>query len=564
MNPEPASLLSRLSYPETMLRGRGISDKEDPIARDLFMEVPPMDSSLGRKVGIASLIMMGSVFLSRVIGLLREMMVAYVGGAGVEVDAYQVAFALPEVLNHVLASGFLSVTFIPIFTRYLLRRDTEEAWRVFSVIFCLFGVLAAAGTLAAMVFAPDLVALAAPGVRESEVLEAAVRMTRIILPGQVAFFAGGLFMAVQFAHGRFFLPALAPLIYNLGIILGGLLLGPRLGMEGFAWGVLAGAVCGNLALQIAGARRVGMRLRLAWGWRHPDVREYLRLTVPLMIGLSMSFSTEFLFRFFGSYLPAGGIAVLNFSLRVMLILVGVFGQAVGTASYPFMARLAEAGDIAEMNRLLNRTLRYLALLIPVSALFMVVSPEVVRILFERGRFEPAATRLTAEVLVYFLVGAFAFSANTVVVRGFYATRDTLTPAVFGSLAVAAGIPVYLAGLALLGVQGVALAVSVAGILQAALLYVLWGRRSANPGQGAVIRFYLKTALLSMILLPVLSFVREGVLQVVDPHGLFGSLAVTGLVGAVFLALAIVAGFSLKVAEITEPTRSLLRVLRVTP
>ncbi len=523
-----------------------------------------MNSSLGRKVGIASLIMMGSVFLSRVIGLLREMLVAYVGGAGAAVDAYQVAFALPEVLNHVLASGFLSVTFIPIFTRYLLRRDTEEAWRVFSIVFCLFGALAAAGTLAAMVFAPSLVALAAPGIREPEVLEAAVRMTRIILPGQVAFFAGGLFMAVQFAHGRFFLPALAPLIYNGGIILGGLLLGPRVGMEGFAWGVLAGAVAGNLGLQIVGAQRVGMRLRLAWAWRHPDVREYLRLTLPLMIGLSMTFATEFLFRFFGSYLPAGGIAILNFSLRVMLILVGVFGQAVGTAAYPFMTRLAEAGDIAEMNRLLNRTLRYLALLLPVSALFMVLSPEVVRILFERGRFDPAATRLTAEVLACFLVGAFAVAANTVVVRGFYATRDTLTPALFGTLAVAAGIPIYLAGLALLGVQGVALAVSAAGILQAVLLYVLWGRRSANPGQGAVIRFYLKTMFLSILLVPVLALIRDLALEVVDASGLIGSLAVAGVVGAAFLALSIVAGFTLKVAEITDPARRLLRSLRLTP
>jgi putative peptidoglycan lipid II flippase len=315
---------------------------------------------------------------------------------------------------------------------------------------------------------------------------------------------------------------------------------------------------------MAGAHRVGMRLRFAWLWRHPDVREYLRLTLPLMVGISMSFSTEFLFRFFGSYLPAGGIAVLNFSLRVMLILVGVFGQAVGTASYPFLARLAEAGDLVAMNRLLNQTLRYLALLIPVSALFMVVSPEVVRILFERGRFDPAATRLTAEVLVCYLVGAFAFAANTVVVRGFYATRDTLTPALFGTLAVAAGIPIYLAGLALLGVQGVALAVSASGILQAVLLYVLWSRRSANPGLGAVMRFYLKMMLLSIVLAPVLALIRGGVLEVVDASGPIGSLTVAAVVGAVFLALAIAAGFILKVAEITDPTRSLLHSLRLMP
>jgi putative peptidoglycan lipid II flippase len=192
---------------------------------------------------------------------------------------------------------------------------------------------------------------------------------------------------------------------------------------------------------------------------------------------------------------------------------------------------------------------------------MVVSPEVVRILFERGRFDPAATRLTAEVLVCYLVGAFAFAANTVVVRGFYATRDTLTPALFGTLAVAAGIPIYLAGLALLGVQGVALAVSASGILQAVLLYVLWSRRSANPGLGAVMRFYLKTMLLSIVLAPVLAFVRGGVLEVVDATGPIGSLTVAAVVAAAFLALAIAAGFILKVAEITDPTRSLLHSLR---
>ena len=257
-------------------------------------------------------------------------------------------------------------------------------------------------------------------------------MTRIILPAQIAFFAGGLLMAVQFARERFFLPALAPLIYNLGIIAGGLLLRPWLGVEGFAWGVLVGAFLGNFAVQVAGARRLGLRFRPAWSWTHPDLKEYVRLTLPLIVGLTMTFSTEFLFRCFGSYLPAGGIAVLNFSLRVMLILVGLFGQAVGTASFPTMARLAAENNLPELNRLLNRTLRYLALLIPVAAMLMVLSREVVRILFQRGRFDPAATTLTAEVLVWFLAGAFAFAAYTVVVRGYYATRNTLVPALFGT------------------------------------------------------------------------------------------------------------------------------------
>ena len=517
-----------------------------------------MQSSVYKKVGIASVVMMVSVFLSRVIGLLREMTIAWLAGAGPEVDAYQIAFILPEILNHVVASGFLSVTFIPLFTRRLIEHGETEAWRVFSILLCVFGSVALMGVGASMAFAPQLVAWAAPGLQDPEALAAAVRMTRIVLPAQVFFFAGGLLMAIQFAREHFFLPALAPLIYNLGIIAGGLLLAPWLGIEGFAWGVLAGAFAGNLLVQWVGVRRLGLRFQPAWEWRHPDVREYLRLTLPLMVGLTMTFSTEFFFRFFGSYLPAGSIAVLNFSLRVMLILVGIFGQAVGTASYPFMARLAAEHRLDELNQLLNRTLRYLALVIPFSALLMVLSPEVVRILFQRGRFDLAATRITAEVLVWFLAGAFAFAAYTVVVRGYFATRNTLFPAVFGTLAVLASLPLYPLGIALMGVEGVALAISFSGVLQVAALYCLWNRRSGNTGQREVYRFYLKMGLLSLVMGPLLAVLRRLMLEVVDASSLIGSLVVAGLVGAAFVALMLMAGYGLKIAEITDLMRRALR------
>ena len=520
-----------------------------------------MSETSYKNVGIASLIMMGSVFLSRAVGLVREMSIAYVSGAGHEVDAYQIGFILPEVLNHILASGFLSVTFIPIFTRHMVRQREDEAWRSFSIILCVFGACAAAGTAVAMVFAPVLVALAAPGLHDPEVFAAAVRMTRIILPAQIAFFVGGLLMAVQFARERFFLPALAPLVYNLGIITCGLLLKPWLGVEGFAWGVLVGAFLGNFALQVAGARRLGLRFRPAWSWTHPDLKEYVRLTLPLIMGLTMTFSTEVLFRFFGSYLPAGGIAVLNFSLRVMLILVGLFGQAVGTASFPTMARLAAENNLAELNRLLNRTLRYLALLIPVAGMLMVLSREVVRILFQRGRFDPAATTLTAEVLVWFLAGAFAFAAYAVVVRGYYATRNTLLPALFGTAAVLASIPVYFLGISVMGTSGVAAAVSLSGILQVAGLYHLWSRGSRNAGQGGVYRFYFKMGLLGVGMAAALAGFREVLLTVFDAASLPGSLAVAALVGVAFAGLMLLAGYGLKIPEITDLTGRLVRVIR---
>ncbi|MDZ7597803.1 MAG: lipid II flippase MurJ [Desulfobacterales bacterium] len=186
-----------------------------------------------------------------------------------------------------------------------------------------------------------------------------------------------------------------------------------------------------------------MRWGFVFNLRHPDLKRYILLTLPLMVGLSMTFSTEIFMRFFGSFLPPGSIAGLNYGLRIMLLLVAFFGQAVGVAAFPFLARLAAQRKIGEMNRLLNGTLRYLALVVPFSVLLMVLRSEVVQVLFERGQFDAAATALTARVLACLLVGAFAFAAQTVVVRGYYAIQNTLFPALFGTVAVVASIPLYI-------------------------------------------------------------------------------------------------------------------------
>ena len=509
-----------------------------------------MTPSLYKKVGLASLIMMASVFLSRVIGLLREMVIAHVGGAGAGVDAYQVAFILPEILNHVVASGFLSVTFIPIFSHYLACNEEEKGWRVFSIILVGFGGLLLIFTAAAFLFTPQIVGLVAPGRPDALFQAHAVRMTRIILPAQFFFFAGGLFMAVQFAKEKFAIPALAPLVYNLGIIFGGLWLGPRFGMEGFSWGVLVGAFVGNFALQYYGARRVGMRFSLCVDLRHPDLKKYILLTLPLMVGLTMTFSTELFFKFFGSFLPAGSIAGLNYALRIMLILVAIFGQAVGVASFPFMARLAAENRLDEMNRLMNTTLRYLALVIPFSVLLMVLRQETVLILFQRGRFDAAATEMTAQVLVLLMAGAFAFAAQTVVVRGYYATQNTLFPAVFGTLSVLASIPLYYLGLKQMGITGVALAMSLSAAFQVILLFVLWNRRSGNPDCRGVYRFFGQVAAGSVLLGVFLEWFRTTALSGLDRATFSGCMLSAAITGIVFCGILLGVGYGLKVPEIS--------------
>ncbi|MCP4720735.1 MAG: murein biosynthesis integral membrane protein MurJ, partial [Desulfobacteraceae bacterium] len=348
-----------------------------------------------KKIGFASFIMMASVFASRIIGLVRESTIAWVGGAKASVDAYQIAFIIPEILNHIVASGFLSITFIPIFAHYLSQNREEEGFAVFSIIFNGFGLMLLGFIAVTMVWAPQFVKLFAPGISDPITFALAVKMTRIIIPAQFFFFTGGLFMAVQFTKERFFIPALAPLIYNIGIITGGILLYPVLGMEGFAWGVLVGAFLGSFLLQLVGARRAGLKYFFIFNISHPDFLKYILLTLPLMLGLTMTFSTEILMKFFGSFLQEGSIAAMNYALRIMFILVGFFGQAVGMASYPFMAKIAAKGDFQRLNNMINQTLKFIFLVIPFSVLFMVLRREIVVILFQRGAFDAQATQLTA-------------------------------------------------------------------------------------------------------------------------------------------------------------------------
>ena len=493
---------------------------------------------LYRKLGIASLIMMTSVLLSRVIGLIREMVIAYAGGTGVSVDAYQMAFVLPEILNHVAATGFLSITFIPIFDRYLVQNREAEGWRVFSMILTTFGSLLILLLIPACIFADVLVNFTAPGLHDPEVIALTVRMTRIVLPAQVFFFAGGLFMAVQFSKEHFFLPALAPLIYNLGIIAGGLLLGPLIGIEGFAWGVLIGSLVGNFFIQWLGARRLGMQFKPLFCLTHPDLKRYILLTLPLILGLTMTFSTEFFFRFFGSFMPKGAVAALNYGLRITFILVGIFGQAVGTASYPFMARLVAENRLREMNQLLNRTLRYLTVVIPFSVLFMVLRNETVLILFQRGRFDAAATSFTARLLMYLLLGTFAFSAQTLVVRAYYATQNTLFPAIVGTAAVLLSIPVYLAGMKGMGACGVAFGVSVSAFMQVALLYMIWNRRTENRESGRVYTAILKMVFLSILLGGILETIRKNAFSGLDGYSLSGAVVICAALGRPFSHIAL--------------------------
>jgi putative peptidoglycan lipid II flippase len=430
-------------------------------------------ADLRRSITIASAIMMGSVLLSRVMGLVREMVLARYEGTNEAMNAYVASFLIPEFLNHLLAGGFLSITFIPIFQKYLVSGEREKSWRVFSNLLTTGTIFMAALILLCILFTDRIVGILGQGA--PTVLT--IRLTRIIMPAQLLFYWGAFLMAVQYANNRFFLPALLPLCYNFGIIACGMLLHRWLGIEGFAWGVLAGSLIGNVVMQVPGALRVGMRFRPRIDLSDPDLKRYVLLTLPLILGLGMTFSNEIFFRFFGSFLAGGALASINYSLRTMMILVAVFGQASGVASYPFLSKLATEKKVGEMNGLLNGITRKIAaVLIPCCAVMIPLSYQIIAILYQRGRFDAASTAATAPVLAVYLLGAFPSAASAIVMRSFYAEQKMVFPMVVSTCIALASIPLYIVLSAAWGAMGVACSSSIAMCVQFLILCWTWENR----------------------------------------------------------------------------------------
>jgi putative peptidoglycan lipid II flippase len=250
----------------------------------------------------------------------------------------------------------------------------------------------------------------------------------------------------------------------------------------------------------------------------------------------MVFSTELFSKFFGSFLPAGAIAWIDYAMRVMLMLVGFFGQAVGVASYPHMAQLAVQGRLSDLNDVINKILRYLSIVIPVSILVAVLRHEIVYVLFERGQFTPEDTKMTALTLSCLMVGAIAFISQTVVNRGFYATQNTILPAVFGTIGVVLSLPMYWVGLKTMGVAGVGLAISASALLQTIFLFSAWNRRSNNTAAIDVYRAYLKAAIGALVIGAILWLVHGALRMPLDGRTLISNLAVISIISILFIIL----------------------------
>jgi len=441
----------------------------------------PRPPSHLRTVGIASAIWGASIFLSRIMGLVREQIIGRTLGASRQADLYFASFTLPDFLNYLLAAGALSIVFIPIFLKYLQAGDERRGWEAFSVVANFILIVGTLGIVLMMVFARPLTAIVAPGFTEPAEIDMLVRLMRIILPAQFFHVIGGLLAASLLAQDRHALPAMAPLVYSAGIIGGGLVGAayPELGAEGFAWGVLVGSILGPFGLPLYGCLRTRMRWYPILSFRNEDLRRYLVLSLPIMIGFSIVVVDEWIIKNQASFLAPGALSYLQYGRTLMKVPIGVFGMAAGIASYPTISRMVAAGDVVEAYRVLCRAVRMMLIAILGAQICLTIAGfEAVYVIWGLfgSRFTVADAEATASVLALLSLGLAGWAAQTVISRGFYALGSTWLPTLVGTGITIAMIPLYIVLRLHFGADGLAVASSVAILVYVFLLGYLQRRR----------------------------------------------------------------------------------------
>ncbi|MFN8624731.1 MAG: murein biosynthesis integral membrane protein MurJ [Candidatus Binatia bacterium] len=427
------------------------------------------------RVGPAALLLAGSVLLSRILGYAREALLAYQVGAGSSTDAYFAAFQIPDLLNYLLAGGALSIAFLPIYSRHLAHGDDAAAHRFFATVLGTLGLVALLATAVLWWWAEPLIAVQFPHF-DAPTQALTAHLTRIVLPAQIFFVTGGIVNATLLARERFGAAAAAPLIYNAAIIAGGLLLAPRheLGVEGFAWGALAGAVLGPFLAPLLDARR-HVRLGLRVDVRDRALLRYLAVAAPLMFGQTLLTVDEWYGRWFGALLGAGTVAHLSYARRLMQVPVAVVGQALAAAALPTLARLWAEGRRDEFQGLVLRTLRAgLALAVFGGAAVVVLARPAVRAVYQHGAFTTGDTVQVARLLSLFSLAVPAWIAQQLAVRAFYARGDTWRPMLLGTAIALGAIPLYLLLAKRFGAAGIATAGAL-GMSANALATVLLAR-----------------------------------------------------------------------------------------
>lgn len=449
--------------------------------------MPRVSATENHAVAKAAGLIGAATFSSRILGFIRDMVLARLFGATPAADAFFVAYRIPNLLRELFAEGSMSAAFIPVFTEYQARRSRQEAWELASATFTALLTVVTLIMLVGIAIAPGLVWLLAPGFHDHpEQLARTTLLTRLMFPYLVFISLAALAMGVLNSLRAFAAPALSPVFFNVFIIGCALFLSPLLSepIYGVAIGVVAGGAA-QLAMQLPGLKARGMLFRLRFDPWHAGVKRIGRLMVPSLLGLSATQVNITISTVLASFF-AGGPTYLFYGMRLIQFPLGIFGVALATAILPTLSAQAARGALADLRETLSFGIRMILFIIVPAMLGLILLREpIVHVFFEHGSFTAVDTKATALAVLCYAVGLWAFAGVRIIGAAFYSLQDTRTPALSALVAVVGNMILSLLLMQPLGPAGLALATAISGMLNAAILVGVLNRRLGGVDWGSV-------------------------------------------------------------------------------
>ncbi|OGL42308.1 MAG: murein biosynthesis integral membrane protein MurJ [Candidatus Schekmanbacteria bacterium GWA2_38_11] len=387
-----------------------------------------------KKLARAAVIIMAATILSRLAGFAREIIMANYFGLSPARGAFTVAYKIPNLLRTLIADTAISAAFIPVFTELITKENKEEAFKIASIMIGITTIVLSVLTVLSMVFMPYIIIISAPGFTSDKALfDLTVSLSRIIFPTVIFLGITGVITGMLHSFQHFTIPALAPVLWNIVIIAVLVLYQQRLGIYSAAWGILIATVV-QLAIQFLHLRGREGKLFLSISFRNPYIKEMLKLIIPVSLSLGIINFNVFVDTIFASYLGPNRLAAIDSAFRIFHLPMGIFAITIGTVLFPLFSTLIAKKDFANFKpTLMNGISQIFFITVPVSAMFIVLSRQIVKIIYQRGQFGSEDTSLVAWALVFFSFGIPFASANTLVNRGFYSLKKNWIPLYVGGI-----------------------------------------------------------------------------------------------------------------------------------
>ncbi len=500
-------------------------------------------SKLKTSIFRAASLVMAAFVVNNLIGLVRQVIINRTFGTSAALDAYFAAFRVPDLLFNIIAGGALGSAFIPVFTELLLKGDQKRTWQVTSSVFNLMLiVLSGLALLSGLAAEPLLRSVLAVGwADDPELIAMTARLMRIMLISTVIFGISGIVMGIHHAHDHFLAPALAPIAYNVGIIIGALYLVPVLGIDGLAWGVVIGAL-GHLMLQLPRLRQYRPKFSLFLDFKDKDLRTIIGLMLPRTLGLAVWEINFWVNTIIATSLATGSLSAISIAFQIFTFPQAAISRAIATAVFPTFARQAADGDKAAMRATFVASLRSVLLLsIPASVGLVMLGRPIIALLFQNRQFDANSTRLVAWALSWYAVGLVSHGVVEIVTRAFYALKDTRTPVLIGvgtmllNVALSVLLVRVFEGVAWMPHGALALANTIATTLEMIVLLVLLRPKMDGIGLPSLLKGAAQTSVATLAMGAVLWAMNTWL--VLPDERLYGLIGMG--VGALVFVIAVV-------------------------